>query len=33
MKKIIIATALVVAFAAPAVAETFSNPYVVTMGR
>ena len=33
MKKIIIATALIVAFAAPAVAENFSNPYVLTMGR
>jgi hypothetical protein len=33
MKQLLIAVTLVVAFAAPAMAENFSNPYVVTMGR
>jgi hypothetical protein len=33
MKKLIIAVALVVAFAAPAMAETFGNPYATTLGR
>jgi len=33
MKKLLIAAALVVAFAAPAAAQTFDNPYVITMGR
>lgn len=33
MKQLLIAVTLVVAFAAPAMAETFENPYVTTMGR
>lgn len=33
MKKLMIAAALVVAFAAPAMAENFANPYATTMGR
>lgn len=33
MKQLLIAVTLVVAFAAPAMAETFANPYEVTMGR
>lgn len=33
MKQLLIAVTLVAAFAAPAMAENFSNPYVVTMGR
>ncbi len=33
MKKIILAIALVTAFAAPAMAETFSNSYSVYAGR
>lgn len=33
MKQLLIAVTLVVAFAAPAMAEDFSNPYVTTMGR
>jgi hypothetical protein len=33
MKKLLIAVALVVAFAAPAAAQNFDNPYVTTMGR
>ncbi len=33
MKQILIAAALVVAFAAPAMAENFVNPYATTLGR
>jgi hypothetical protein len=33
MTKILIAVALVVAFAAPAMAQNFSNPYAATFGR
>jgi hypothetical protein len=33
MKKLLIAAALVVAFAAPAVAEGFPNPFVSTCGN
>jgi opacity protein-like surface antigen len=33
MKKLLIAAALVVAFAAPAMAENFVNPYATTLGR
>jgi hypothetical protein len=33
MKQLLIAVTLVAAFVAPAMAENFSNPYVVTMGR
>jgi len=33
MKKIVIAAALVVAFAAPAMADNFVNPYATTLGR
>ena len=33
MKKLVIAVALVVAFAAPAMAENFVNPYASTLGR
>jgi hypothetical protein len=33
MKKIVLAVALVVAFAAPAMAENFINPYATTLGR
>jgi hypothetical protein len=33
MKKLLIAAALVVAFAAPAMAENFVNPYATTIGR
>jgi hypothetical protein len=33
MKKIVLAVALVVAFAAPAMAENFVNPYATTLGR
>lgn len=33
MKKLLIAVALVVAFAAPAAAQNFDNPYATTMGR
>ena len=33
MKKLLIAVALVVAFAAPAAAQNFDNPYGTTMGR
>jgi len=33
MKKLLIAAALVVAFAAPAVAEGFTNPFVTTCGN
>lgn len=33
MKNLLIAAVLLVAFAAPAAAETFENPYVTTMGR
>jgi hypothetical protein len=33
MKQLLIAVTLVVAFAAPAVAETFPNVYASTMGR
>ncbi len=33
MKKLLIAVALVVAFAAPAAAETFANPYASSMSR
>jgi hypothetical protein len=32
MKQLLIAITLVVAFAAPAMAETFSNPYSTTLG-
>jgi hypothetical protein len=33
MKKIVLAVALVVAFAAPAMAENFVNPYATTLGH
>ena len=33
MKKLLLAVALVVAFAAPAMAEHFANPYAATLGR
>jgi hypothetical protein len=33
MKKIVLAVALVVAFAAPAMAENFANPYATSVGR
>jgi hypothetical protein len=33
MKKFLIAAALVVAFAAPAMAEGFSNPFVTVCGN
>ena len=33
MKQLLIALTLVVAFAAPAMAEGFSNPYLTHMGR
>jgi len=33
MKQLLIAITLVVAFTAPAMAETFSNPYASTLGR
>ena len=33
MKQLLIAVTLVVAFAAPAMAENFANPYVTTMDR
>jgi hypothetical protein len=33
MKKIVLAVALVVAFAAPAMADNFANPYATTLGR
>jgi hypothetical protein len=33
MKKILLAVALVVAFAAPAMAENFANQYAATLGR
>jgi len=33
MKKFLIAAALVVAFAAPAMADNFVNPYATTLGR
>jgi len=33
MKQLLIAITLVVAFAAPAMAETFSNPYATTLGH
>jgi hypothetical protein len=33
MKQLLIAVTLVVAFAAPAMAENFSNPYAATMER
>ena len=33
MKKLVIAVALVVSFAAPAVAENFPNVYATHMGR
>ena len=33
MKTLLIATALVLTLAAPAMAETFSNPYASTLGR
>ena len=33
MKKLVIAVALVVSFAAPAMAENFPNVYATTMGR
>jgi hypothetical protein len=33
MKKIVLAVALVVAFAGPAMAENFANQYATTLGR
>jgi hypothetical protein len=33
MKELLIAITLIAAFAAPAAAENFSNPYVTTMDR
>jgi hypothetical protein len=33
MKQLLIAVTLVVAFAAPAMAENFVNPYATTLGR
>jgi len=33
MKRIVLAVALVVAFAAPAVAQNFGNPYATSVGR
>ena len=33
MKQLLSAITLVVAFAAPAMAESFSNPYATTLGR
>jgi len=33
MKKLLIAAALVVTFAAPAMADNFVNPYATTLGR
>ena len=33
MKQLLIALTLVVAFAAPAMADGFSNPYVTHLGR
>jgi hypothetical protein len=33
MKKIVVAVALVVAFAAPAAAQNFVNPYATSVGR
>jgi hypothetical protein len=33
MKQLLIAITLVVAFAASAMAESFSNPYATTLGR
>jgi hypothetical protein len=33
MKKIVLAVALVVAFAAPAAAQNFANPYATSVGR
>ena len=33
MKQLLISITLVVAFAAPAVAENFHNPYASTLGR
>ena len=33
MKQLLIAVTLIVAFAAPAMAENFANPYATTMGR
>jgi hypothetical protein len=33
MKKIVLAVALVFAFAAPAMADNFVNPYATTLGR
>ena len=33
MKQLLIAIALLVAFAAPAMAENFANPYASTLGR
>jgi hypothetical protein len=33
MKQLLIAITLIVAFAAPAAAETFANPYPSTLGR
>jgi len=33
MKQLLIAITLIVAFAAPAAAETFANPYASTLGR
>ncbi len=33
MKQLLIAITLVVAFAAPALADTFVNPYASTLGR
>jgi len=33
MKQLLIAIALLVVFAAPAMAENFANPYASTLGR
>jgi hypothetical protein len=33
MKQLLIAITLIVAFAAPALADTFVNPYASTLGR
>jgi|SoiMethySBSTD1v2_1073268.scaffolds.fasta_scaffold785336_3 hypothetical protein len=33
MKQLLIAITLLVAFAAPAMAENFANPYASTLGR
>jgi hypothetical protein len=33
MKQLLVAITLIVAFAAPAMAQNFANPYASTMGR